>query len=87
MVELYPTALMLVMLKVHDVMRAGEVCPRVCVLDELGEEASSAVDHSSSLRLLSLRASDGQSVIHVTFLMKNRLRDTNHNFNWRSTAQ
>lgn len=43
------------------------------LLDELSEEANSAIDHTSSLGLFSLRTGHRQGVIHVTLLVQNDL--------------
>lgn len=42
---------------------------KIYLLDELSEEACSAVNHSSSLRLLSLGAGHSEGIIHMTFLV------------------
>lgn len=44
------------------------------ILDELPEEAHGAVDHPSSLRLLSLGAGHSEGVVHVTFLVEHDLQ-------------
>lgn len=44
-----------------------------CSLDELVVQASSTVDHAGSLGLLLLAACQGQSVIHVAFLVQHGL--------------
>lgn len=43
------------------------------LLDEMPEEANSAIDHTSSLGLLCLRTGHRQGVIHVTLLVQNDL--------------
>ena len=45
----------------------------VCSLDELGVQASSAVDHAGSLGLLLLAAGQRQCIIHVAFLVQHGL--------------
>ena len=47
------------------------------ILDELGEEAQSAVDHTSCLGLLDLAAGQGQGVVHVALLVQYTLGTQN----------
>lgn len=44
------------------------------LLDELVEEACCAVNHPGSLRLFSLRSSNREGIIHVTFFVEYGLR-------------
>lgn len=44
------------------------------LLDELVEEACRAVNHPGCLRLFSLRASNGERVVHVTFFVEYGLK-------------
>lgn len=46
---------------------------RIYILDELPEEAHSAINHASSLRLFSLGAGHSQGIVHMTLLVQNDL--------------